>query len=63
MLIPATRMAMNIVEGYVVNPENEWCNPFALGEPKYSTKVKDFLEDPSKEKNLLLSGFSFLFLR
>ena len=32
-------MAMNIVEGYVVNPEKEWCNPFALGEPKYSTKV------------------------
>ena len=54
---------MNIVEGYVVNPDNEWCNPFALGEPKYSTKVKDFSEDPSKEKNLLLSGFSFLFLR
>ena len=33
---------MNIVEGYVVNPENEWCNPFALGEPKYSTKVQVF---------------------
>ena len=33
-------MAMNIVEGYVVNPEKGWCNPFALGEPKYSTKVK-----------------------
>ena len=31
---------MNIVEGYVVNPEKEWCNPFALGEPQYSTKVK-----------------------
>ena len=30
---------MNIVEGYVVNPENAWCDPFALGEPKYSTKV------------------------
>ena len=30
---------MNIVEGYVVNPENDWCDPFALGEPKYSTKV------------------------
>ena len=30
---------MNIVEGYVVNPEKEWCNPFALGEPKYSAKV------------------------
>ena len=59
---------MNIVEGYVVNPENEWCNPFALGEPKYSTKVKVltwiyFSEDPSRENNLLLSGFSFLFLR
>ena len=40
---------MNIVEGYVVNPENEWCNPFALGEPKYSTKVIDFSEDPSKD--------------
>ena len=36
----ATRMAMNIVEGYVVKTENEWCTPFALGEPKYSTKVK-----------------------
>ena len=34
---------MNIVEGYVVNPENKWCNPFALGEPKYSTKV-NFVE-------------------
>ena len=33
-------MAMNIVEGYVVKTENEWCTPFALGEPKYSTKVK-----------------------
>ena len=58
---------MNIVEGYVVNPENEWCNPFALGEPKYSTKVRVltwmYSEDPSKEKNALLSGFSFLFLR
>ena len=31
---------MNIVEGYVVKTENEWCTPFALGEPKYSTKVK-----------------------
>ena len=30
---------MNIVEGYVVNPENKWCDSFALGEPKYSTKV------------------------
>ena len=45
---------MNIVEGYVVNPDNEWCNPFALGEPKYSTKVKVltwmyFSEDPSKD--------------
>ena len=30
---------MNIVEGYVVNPENKWCGSFALGEPKYSTKV------------------------
>ena len=36
----AARMAMNIVEGYVVKTENEWCTPFALGEPKYSTKVK-----------------------
>ena len=34
-----TRMAMNIVEGYVVNPDNEWCKPFALGEVNYSNKV------------------------
>ena len=47
---------MNIVEGYVVNPENEWCNPFALGEPKYSTKVKDFSEDPSKDFHFFFSG-------
>ena len=30
---------MNIVEGYVVNPDNEWCKPFALGEVNYSNKV------------------------
>ena len=47
---------MNIVEGYVVNPENDWCDPFALGEPKYSTKVNrqncKFGNRFSKEKGL-----------
>lgn len=42
------KMAMNIVEGYVVNPEKGWCTPFALGEPKYSTKVRQKQRERAK---------------
>ena len=52
---------MNIVEGYVVNPENEWCNPFALGEPKYSTKVKAFSEIPPRKRTSFFQDFHFFF--
>ena len=50
-------MAMNIVEGYVVKTENEWCTPFALGEPKYSSKAKNTVIF------FTFFGFSFLQVR
>ena len=43
-----TRTALDMVEGYMVDPEKPWCAPFARSEPNFSVKVKLLF---SKEKN------------
>ena len=38
--IVPTRTALDMVEGYMVDPEKPWCAPFARSEPNFSVKVK-----------------------
>ena len=33
------RMALDIVEGYVINTDKPWCSAYARSEPNYSTQV------------------------
>ena len=36
------RTALNngLVEGYLIDPSNPWCNPFAISEPSFTKKVE-----------------------
>ena len=33
------RTALDMVEGYMVDPDKPWCAPFARSEPNFSVKV------------------------